>query len=66
MLIKNKNLTSSSSTVNIKGRILCIYLDAAFGDDFGEIASKKYLDENGVPPWDTWIYYSNTDIEKPI
>lgn len=61
-LIVNNEVKRSATTTS--GRVLCFYPELSLKDAVAYVASDGFIDQDDCPPWDTWLFYSNEDIER--
>jgi hypothetical protein len=48
------------------GRLLAFTPDGTLQDGAANIATDGFLDDDNIPPWDTWIWYvTNDPVSKP-
>lgn len=60
-LIVNNEVNTGAT--KISGRVLCFYPELSLQDAVAYVASDGFIDQDDCPPWDTWLFYSNKDIE---
>lgn len=57
----NVKLVDSSG---VSGRILCFYPSLSLQDAVVALTSCGYISPDDNPPWDTWLLYSEEDLEN--
>jgi hypothetical protein len=48
-------------TLLSRGRILAFAPDGTLQDGAANVATNGFLDDDNIPPWDTWIWYVTND-----
>ncbi len=63
-LLKRENLQPEASVLYPHhGRLLLVFPEESDGCDLSRAESEGFIDEEDVPPWDTWVYYGEEKNE---